>query len=45
MEQEAYNSLMISHRGYIIVNGQNEFEGDATKILSDEKIKKAFLGG
>lgn len=45
VEQEAQNSLIISHRGYVLVNGQNEFEDDAGKILSNKKIRKAFLGG
>jgi ABC-type branched-subunit amino acid transport system ATPase component len=45
VEQEAHSALAISHKGYVLVNGQNEFEDDATKILSDKKIKKAFLGG
>ena len=45
VEQDAYQSLRISNRGYVLVMGQNEFEDRADKILSNEKIRKAYLGG
>ena len=45
IEQDAYQSLRISDRGYVLVMGQNEFEDRADKILSDAKIKEAYLGG
>jgi ABC-type branched-subunit amino acid transport system ATPase component len=45
IEQDAYQSLSISDRGYVLVMGENEFEGRADKILSNEKIKQAYLGG
>jgi len=45
VEQDAYRSLTISNRGYVLAMGQNEFEGDADEILSDERIRKAYLGG
>ena len=45
IEQDAYQSLSISHRGYVLVTGQNEFEDRADRILSNEKIRKAYLGG
>ena len=45
VEQNAYESLEISNRGYVLAMGQNEFEGEAGQILSDEKIRKAYLGG
>lgn len=44
VEQEAHRSLEISHRGYVLANGQNAFEGPADSILSDEKIREAYLG-
>ncbi|MFQ6077272.1 MAG: ABC transporter ATP-binding protein [Candidatus Bathyarchaeia archaeon] len=45
VEQDAYHSLGISDRGYVLAMGQNEFEDDADKILSNEKIREAYLGG
>ena len=45
IEQDAYQSLKISNRGYVLVMGQNEFEDRADRILSNEKIKRAYLGG
>jgi ABC-type branched-subunit amino acid transport system ATPase component len=45
VEQDAYQSLRISDRGYVLAMGQNEFEDEAHKILGNEKIRKAFLGG
>ena len=45
IEQDAYQSLSISHRGYVLVMGQNEFQDKADRILADEKIREAYLGG
>jgi len=45
IEQDAHQSLSISDRGYVLVMGQNEFEDRADKILSNEKIREAYLGG
>lgn len=45
IEQDAYQSLSISDRGYVLVMGQNEFEDKADRILSNEKIREAYLGG
>jgi len=45
VEQNAYESLGISSRAYVLAMGQNEFEGEADRILSNAKIRKAYLGG
>ncbi len=45
IEQDAYRSLSISDRGYVLVMGRNEFEDSADKILSNQKIREAYLGG
>ncbi|MBE9574552.1 MAG: ABC transporter ATP-binding protein [Proteobacteria bacterium] len=45
VEQDAYQSLRISNRCYILVMGQKEHEAPADRILEDERIKKAYLGG
>lgn len=44
VEQEVEGALAISSRGYVLVDGQNGFEGPATEMLHDEKIREAFLG-
>ena len=45
IEQDAYRSLNISNRGYVLAMGQNHFDGTADTILNDPQIKEAFLGG
>jgi ABC-type branched-subunit amino acid transport system ATPase component len=45
IEQDAYQSLSVSDRGYVLVMGRNEFEDSADKILSNQKIREAYLGG
>lgn len=45
IEQDAYQSLNISNRGYVLVMGENEFEDRAENILQNQKIKEAYLGG
>lgn len=45
VEQNAYESLEISQRGYVLAMGQNEFENEAENILNNPQIKKAYLGG
>ena len=45
IEQDAHRSLSISDRGYVLAMGQNHFDGSADKILGDDQIREAFLGG
>ncbi len=45
IEQDAYRSLNISHRGYVLAMGQNQFDDAADKILNNEQIREAYLGG
>ena len=45
IEQDAYRSLSISHRGYVLAMGQNQFDDSADKILNNEQIREAYLGG
>ncbi len=45
VEQEAHRSLQVSHRGYVLVDGRNAYEGPAHNILDDPKLRAAFLGG
>lgn len=45
VEQNAYESLEISNRGYVLAMGQNVFDGQAHEILKNDKIGKTYLGG
>jgi ABC-type branched-subunit amino acid transport system ATPase component len=45
IEQDAYRSLGISQRGYVLAMGQNQFDDSADKILNNEQIREAYLGG
>lgn len=45
VEQDAHQSLKISDRCYVLATGKNEHEGPADKILEDEQVRKAYLGG
>jgi ABC-type branched-subunit amino acid transport system ATPase component len=45
VEQDAYQSLGISNRGYVLAMGQKEYEDEAHKILDSRKIREAYLGG
>lgn len=44
VEQNAVKSLKISNKAYILENGRIVHEGNAQKMLKDEKVKKAYLG-
>jgi len=44
VEQDAQRSLQISDMGYVLVDGQNAFQGEAGDILNDEKMREAYLG-
>lgn len=45
VEQNANIALSLSHRAYIIRNGEIESEGNAQEMLHDDKIRKAYLEG
>ncbi len=45
VEQEAQRSLEVSHRCYVLVDGRNAFEDRSERILDNEKIREAYLGG
>jgi branched-chain amino acid transport system ATP-binding protein len=44
VEQNAFMALKIAHRGYVMENGTITMEGAAENLLTDERIKKAYLG-
>ena len=44
VEQNAYMALQLSHRGYVMENGSITMTNEASKLLTDENVKKAYLG-
>ena len=44
VEQNAKQALSISDRGYVLVTGQNKFEGLGKELLQDPEVRRAFLG-
>ena len=45
IEQNAEQSLRISHYAYVLEEGLNKYEGPAEVIRTDRKVKKLYLGG
>ena len=44
VEQNAKQALSISDRGYVLVTGQNKFEGSGNDLLQDPEVRRSFLG-
>ncbi|HYS09613.1 MAG TPA: ABC transporter ATP-binding protein [Myxococcales bacterium] len=44
VEQNVYQSLRIAARGYVLETGKIALSGTGTELLSNEKVKEAFLG-
>ena len=44
VEQNAKQALSISNRGYVLVTGQNKFEGSGNELLNDPEVRRSFLG-
>jgi ABC-type branched-subunit amino acid transport system ATPase component len=45
VEQNARESLKLSHRGYVLAMGQNRLEGSGESLLDSEEVGRAYLGG
>jgi branched-chain amino acid transport system ATP-binding protein len=45
VEQNARMALSVAHRGYVLETGRVALEADAKKLLNDDEVKKAYLGG
>ena len=43
-EQNARMALSVAHRGIVIETGEIVIEDTAEKLLSNEEVKKAYLG-
>ncbi len=44
VEQNANQALKIAHRGYVMENGKITLEDKAENLLSNEDVKRAYLG-
>ena len=44
VEQNAKQALSISDRGYVLLTGQNKFEGSGNDLLEDPEVRRSFLG-
>ena len=44
VEQNAKQALSISDRGYVLVTGENKFEGSGNELLQDHEVRRSFLG-
>ncbi len=44
VEQNAKQALSISDRGYVLVTGENKFEGSGKELLQDPEVRRSFLG-
>ncbi len=45
VEQNAYHSLRLANRGYVMANGQILMTGTGDELLADEQIRAAYLEG
>ncbi len=44
VEQNARLALSMAHRAYVMESGEITLQGDATELLHDERVRKAYLG-
>ena len=45
VEQNAKKALGVATRAYVLVDGQNKFEGTGQDLLNDDNVAQMFLGG
>ncbi len=45
VEQNAYQALQLSDRGYVLVNGRVILSGDSKELLNNEQVRNAYLDG
>ena len=45
VEQNAYHSLRLAHRGYVMVNGRITLSGSGSELLNSEEVQTAYLDG
>lgn len=45
VEQNARQALAMADRGYVLVQGENRFEGPGAELLQNREVAETFLGG
>jgi branched-chain amino acid transport system ATP-binding protein len=45
VEQNAYQALKLSHRGYVLVNGKITMSGTGRELLEKPEVRAAYLEG
>ncbi|BBK43103.1 ABC transporter ATP-binding protein [Allostella vacuolata] len=45
VEQNAYHSLRLAHRGYVMVNGRITMSGSGQELLANREVRAAYLEG
>ena len=45
VEQNAKQALRIADRGHVLVSGRNFVSGTGEELLSDDNVRRSFLGG
>ncbi len=45
VEQNAHRALQISDRGYVLENGEIVLQGLGRELLTNDEVKRAYLGG
>ncbi|MFB6269092.1 MAG: ABC transporter ATP-binding protein [Halobacterium sp.] len=45
VEQNAKEALRRCDRGYVLVNGENAYDGPGDELLADDDVRQRFLGG
>jgi branched-chain amino acid transport system ATP-binding protein len=44
VSQEVERSLALSHRAYVLENGQITLEGKSSDLLCNDKVRESYLG-
>jgi len=45
VEQNAHMALRLAHKGYVLETGSVVLQGEASELIDNEHVKKAYLGG
>ncbi|MBF0491147.1 MAG: hypothetical protein HQM15_00010 [Deltaproteobacteria bacterium] len=45
VEQDAYLALENVHRAYVLETGEIKLQGNASDLLKNSEVQKAYLGG
>jgi len=45
VEQNARMALRLAHKGYVLETGSVVLQGEASELIDNEHVKKAYLGG